>query len=177
MPRANWGIEASDVDEFDRDSQYKPYLGLVPPDGVYVFLLKKLQFVAGTNQKNPQLRTGLELVPREGAKEDEFDGYFIMDFLPISQKTQFRYVPLLDALGVTGREFIDRTVTDEEGNIKKIGKWRNTGEEYLFALLKTGTDQNGEPRKEVGWYGEYTEDYDEDDVDDEEEYYDEEDPV
>lgn len=173
MPRANWGIDASDVDDFDRDSVYKPYTGPVPPDGVYLFLIKKLQFVAGTKSKLPQLRVGLELVPREDANEDRYDEYFIMDFLHISDKTKFRYVPFLDAIGVTGREFTTRTVTREDGNIVKIGKWQNSGEEYVYAQIKTGEDQDGNKRKEIGTYVAY----DEEEEDTDEDYYDEEDPV
>lgn len=181
MPKANWGINSSDVDDFDRDSQYKPYTGPIPPNAVYVWEIKVLKFIARTRGKNPQLRVGLELVPREGMDEDQYEGYFKMAFLPVTDRTAFRYVPFLDAIGVTGREFKDRTITDEEGNIKKIGKWRNTGDELIFAELKDDTDENGKPKKEIGWMGPYEEDeYDEDDEDedDDEEYADdEEDPV
>lgn len=174
MPRANWGIDASDVDDFDRDSVYKPYTGPVPPDAVYLFLIKKLQFVAADRKKLPQLRVGLELVPREDADEERYDGYFIMDFLHISDKTKFRYVPFLDAIGVSGKEFTTRTVTKEGGEIVKIGAWRNTGEEYIYAQLTTGTDQDGNSKKEIRTYVAYEEEAEDDeDYDD----YDEEDPV
>lgn len=175
MPRANWGIDASDVDEFDRDSQYKPYTGPTPPLGVYMWLIKKLQFVAGTREKNPQLRVGLELVPRADAPdESKYADYFRMAFLVVSEKTRFQYVPFLDAIGVSGREFTKDTIMDAEGNVKKIGKWRNTGEEYVMAELKNGEDQNGNSRLEIGYIGP-VEDYDEEESDDD--YYDEEDPV
>lgn len=174
MPRANWGIDASDVDDFDRDSVYKPYTGPIPPDAVYLFLIKKLQFVAPDRKKLPQLRVGLELVPREDADEERYAEYFIMDFLHISDKTKFRYVPFLDAIGVSGREFTTRTVTKEDGNIVKIGSWRNTGEEYVYAQLITGTDQDGNSKKEIRTYVAY-----EEEAEESEEEYDEydEDPV
>jgi hypothetical protein len=173
MPKANWGIGASDVDEFDRDSQYKPYTGPTPPNGVYVWNINVLKFVSGTKEKNPQLRVGLELIPREGREdEEEYEGYFNMDFLPITDKTAFRYVPFLDAIGVSGREFTQRTITDEEGNIKKIGSWRNTGQELIMAQLKDGTDANNKPVKVLGWYGPFEEDEGEEADDDE--YYDDE---
>jgi len=171
MPKANWGIDAADVDEFDRDSIYKPYSGPVPPPGVYLWQIQKLQSVKGTREKHPQLRVGLELVPREDHDEDKYSGYYKMAFLPVTNSTNFRYVPFLDAIGVSGREFKSGTITDEEGNIKKIGKWRNTGEEYVMAQLKTTTDQNGDPALEIGWFG--AADFEEDpDDDDEEEYAD-----
>lgn len=178
MPRANWGISASDVDEFDRESQYKPYAGPIPPSGpVYLWLIKKLQFISGTKSKLPQLRVGLELVPREDRDEEQYEGYFVMAFLPVSEKTNFRYVPFLDAIGVTGREFERGTMYDEQGNIKKIGKWRNTGEEYICAQLKDGEDEKGNPRKEVGTFLEVPEEYFEDEDSDDDYYDEEEDPV
>lgn len=179
MPKVRWGVKASDVDDFDRDSQYKPYDGPIPVNGVYMFQLKVLKYAAATSSNLPQLRFGLELVPRPGRKEErKYAGYFIMSFPPVSPRTQFRYVPLLDALGVTGEEFENRTITDNDGNITKIGKWRNTGEELILAEIKDGVDQNNNPRKEIGWVGYVPEDEEdgeeisEDDY--EEEDYDEE---
>lgn len=171
MPVVKWGIGAGDVDDFDRDSQSTPYRGPVPPDGVYEFQVELLQYRAATKDKFPQLRIGLKLVPREGFDEDRFDGYWIMNFVPISDRTQFRYVPFLDAIGVSGDEFAHKTRTDENGNIQRIGRWRNTGDEIIAAQLKTGSDQNGDPRKEISWMGPTTE-Y-EVEGDEEEEYYDE----
>lgn len=167
MPKVNWGVRAADIDNFDRDSQYAPYDGPIPPNGVYQFKVKVLKSVAGTREKNPQLRVGLELVPRKGRKEERrMQGYFIMAFLPIMEKTQFRYVPFLDALGVSGREFERGTITDEEGNVRKIGRWRNTSEEIIKAEIKDGQDQDGNPRKDVGWMGALTDEEPDDDGDD-----------
>lgn len=179
MPKVRWGINARTVDEtFDRESQFKPYDGPTPTNGVYQFQVKVLKSVAGTREKLPQLRIGLELVPRSGRKDERrYAGYFIMVFAPISDKTAFRYVPFLDAIGVSVRDFADRTNVDEDGNIKSIGKWRNDGKTLVAAELRDGTDDKGNSRKEVGWIGELNEDADTDDDEedyDEEEYDDEE---
>lgn len=178
MPKVRWGINAREVDSsFDRDSQYKPYDGPVPPNGVYHFQVKVLKCVAGTRQKLPQLRIGLELVPREGRKDERrYKGYFIMAFLPISDKTAFRYVPFLDAIGVSVGDFADRTNPDSDGNVKSIGKWRNDGKELIAVELKDGQDQNGNSRKETGWMGAIDDEGDdeEEDYDDDEEEYDDE---
>jgi len=183
MPRVRWGISASDVNDWDRDSQYKPYDGPQPPNGVYQFQLKVLKYAAATGDKLPQLRIGLALVPRSGRKEErKYDGYFIMGFPPVSKRTQFRYVPFLDALGVSGEDFENRTITDHEGNITKIGKWRNDGQEIILAEIKDGVDQNNNARKEIGWMGyvpeeddDGGEEIDEEDYDEEETYDEEED--
>jgi len=172
MPKADWGVNSRDIDNFDRDSQYKPYDGPIPENAVYHWKIKVLKSIAGTKAKLPQLRVGLELVPRKGRNEKKYSGYFMMAFIPVSDKTEFRYVPFLDAIGVTGREFTNGTVTDDEGNIKKIGKWRNNGDEIIAAQLGDGEDEKGNARKEIKWMGEInsepeSEEDDEDEFDDE----------
>jgi hypothetical protein len=59
MPRAQWGINAGDVDDYDRSSQFKPYTGQIPPNGVYEFLIRALKYMPATADKNPQLRTSI----------------------------------------------------------------------------------------------------------------------
>lgn len=176
MPKVNWGVSSADVDNFDREKQFKPYDGPIPSNGVYRWTIKVLKHVAGTREKNPQLRIGLELVPRTKA-EKRMAGYFVMIFPPITERTQFRYVPFLDAIGVSANEFTRGTITDEEGNIKKIGRWRNTGDVTILAELKDDVDQHGNPRKDIGWMGidegddaleDDDEEVDEDDYDDDE---------
>lgn len=172
--RVQWNIDAGDVDDFDRNSQYRPYDGPIPINGIYQWRVKVLKHTAATRQKNPQLRVGLELVPRKNRRDEKvYAGYFLMAFLPITDKTAFRYVPFLDAIGVSGREFTRGTVTDEEGNVIKIGRWRNKGEALIKAEIRDGEDQNGNSRKEIGWMGALTddepddadEDFDDEDVD------------
>lgn len=182
MPRVNWGVSARDIDNFDREAQYKPYDGPIPRNGVYRWKVKKLQYVAATREKNPQLRIGLELIPRKGRKEERaYKGFFVMLFPPVTDRTQFRYVPFLDAIGVSASDFEKRTLADEEGNIKSIGKWRNDGQQIIKGELKDDQDQNGNPRKDIGWMGAddgETSDADEeefDEDDDEAGDYDEED--
>lgn len=171
MPRANWGIEASEVDDFDRDSQYTPYTGPMPPRGgtVYQWKIKVAKFIAGDRKKFPQLRLGLELAPRAEYDEKQYKGYFVMAFIPVSDRTQFRYVPFLDAIGVSGADFKRRTLTDEEGNIRRIGDWRNDGKTLVLAELKDGRDQDDNPRAEIGWIGAADSSNDVD-TEDEEEY-------
>lgn len=178
MPKIRWGISAKDIDDFDRDSQYKPYTGPQPPNGVYQFKIKRLKSVAPTKDKLPALHVGLELVPRN-KEERRFAGFFVMAFLNIGEKNQFTYVPFCDAIGVSGTDFTDRTIADQEGNVKRIGQWKMTGEELIMAQIKDGEDQKGKPRKEVGWMGPLVEfdsdDDDEEELDDDDDYYDDED--
>lgn len=171
MGVVRWNIKASAIDDFDRSKQYTPYTGPIPPDAVYVFLIKKMQYVPGTRDKLDQLRVGMELVPRKGMGEGKYKGYFVMNFIPVADNTGFRYVPLCDALGVSGTDFTERMRVDREGNVQRIGQWRNTGEQEILAQIVTGYDEKGEPRKEVKWMGplqEPDEDDEEYDSDDEE---------
>lgn len=164
MPKVNWGVGAAEIDDFDRSSQYMPYTGPTPPDGMYLWQIKVLQSIAGTKDKFPQLRIGLAFVPREGRDgedryiDDNDQPYWIMAFLPITDKTAWRYVPFLDSIGVSGAEFTRGTLTDEEGNVKKIGRWKNSGEELVLAQLKTGNDQHGNPQKQIGVFAPAPED-------------------
>lgn len=174
MPRVRWGIKATTVDNFDRDSQYKPYDGPIPMNGVYQFRVKLLRYVPKTADKLPQLRVGLELVPREGRREERrISGFWIMAFLPVSDKTAFRYVPFLDAIDVTGEDFELRTSTDTDGNITRIGQWRNDGKQLILAELKDGQDEKGNPRKEIGYMTYVPDDEEEDEEEDDEDYDDE----
>src|SRR4051812_29375161 len=160
MPRVKWGVSASDADDFDRDSQFKPYAGPTPPTNVvYAWRIKVMWSVDGDRKRNPQWRVGLELVPRAGFNEGKYRGFFVMDFIPIANNTQFRWVPLLDALGISGREFETQTVRDTDGKVTKIGRWRNNGDTVVIAQLVEGKDQDGKPRLEIkgGTYGDLPE--------------------
>lgn len=194
MPKVNWGIKASDVDEYD-PNQFRPYDGPIPPSGVYEWQVKFVKFAAATDGKLPQLRAGLELIPRRGRKDEkQFAGYFIMAFMSVSERTQGFYVPFLSALGVSGRDFEQRTIADQEGNIQKIGAWRNTGDTMVKGELKDDVDQNGNPRKRMNWFGpigeaataddtdagdeeewDADEDYDDEDYDDDDDSWEEDD--
>lgn len=171
MPVARWGIDASDVDDFDRSSQFTPYRGPQPPTGrVFDFAIKNLKYVAATKESVPQLRVGLELDPHPRRKDEaKYGGYFIMAFLDISDSMKWKYVPFLDAIGVSGSDFAKRTIIDEDGNIKKIGKWKNSGEELISVQLKENT-YKGKTTIQTGWMGPCLDDDEESEEDD----YDEE---
>lgn len=173
MPKVNWGVSSGDVDAFDRDSQFKPYAGPAVPNGVYRMRVKSAKRIAAAQGKYPQLRLGLELVPRNAA-ERKFSDYFIMAFLPVMNKTQFRYVPFLDAIGVSATDFTARTVADEEGDIKRIGQWKNDGNTLIMVQLKSGEDDKGNPRQDVGTFLANVESDDDEDIDEDEDAYDDE---
>lgn len=165
MPRANWGVTASDVDQYDRSTQFKPYTGEVPPNGVYEFLIRTLKYMPATEDKNPQLRLGVALAPRASRpRETRYDDFYVTTFIPVTPKSQFRYVPLLDALGVTSKEFVSKTIVDAEGNITSIGNWRQDGEQYICCQLVDSNGGDERYPKDIKWIGPVDEVEDADDV-------------
>jgi hypothetical protein len=173
MPKMDWGISRSVIDDFDRSKQYAPYTGPEPRNGVYQWKVKVLKTAPATRDKHPQLRIGLELVPRN-KEEKRYAGYFLMLFRSITPdgRNDFTWVPFIDALGVTSTDFTNRTITDNDGNVQKIGKWTNRQDALILAQLKDDSDQQGNARKEIGWFGPLNEDdegdeeYDDGDPDD-----------
>lgn len=178
MPKVNWGFRVSDhVDDFDRSSQFKIYTGPKPPTGAYLWRLKVLKHAAETDSKAAQLRPGLELVPRAGYDEKKYAGFYTTAFLNISDNERARgfWVPFLDALGVTGREFQNGTMVDNEGNVTKIGKWVNRGDSLVIAQLSYELYQD-EWKARIGRFQSVEEDYEEEAADgtDEDDEYDSE---
>lgn len=151
MPHINWNMSGRKLRDFDRSKQFAPYTGPVPPNAVYKFKVKVFKYVEATRDKWEQIRIGLELVPRN-AEEQRFGGFFVMAFRALADNNEFTYVPFFDAIGVTDADW-DRTIADEEGNIKKIGRWRHDGTTEILARLcdKVGTDDV--TRKDVDWFG------------------------
>lgn len=172
MPKMDWGLSQGVVENFDRGKVFAPYKGQTPPTGaVYAWALKSLKLVSGTKDKLPQLRAGLEIYPRS-AEERRYKGFYRSTFSPVADHTAFRYVPFLDALGITEREFRRGTIHDSEGNIKSIGRWKfEPGKTILLAQLIDEIDQNNKSRASIRdtWFEAYdpaNDEYaDDDDID------------
>jgi hypothetical protein len=158
MARKIWsGISGKSLDETDR-SEFKPYGGPIPPNELFCFKINALKH-GKSSKGTSQLIIGLTLVPRASRPEDKrYADYRIMDYIPVMESTQWRLVPFLDAIGVSGDDFEKRTMDSGEKDrwgsvpITKIGRWINDGKQYVMALLRDGEDQNGKTRKEIGGY-------------------------
>jgi len=173
MPKASWGLSAGTVSDFDRDSTYKPYQGPLPPNAVYKWRVINAFYAAATGEKLPQLRLLLGLVPRDKS-EKRYEGFTCMAMAPVGDTTAFRYVPFLDAIGVTENDFNNRTDTDNEGKIRKIGKWLNNGKTEVAAQLEDNDFEGSKYPKSIGWVGEL-EEYEPAEDEEEDEEYEEED--
>lgn len=168
MPRAQWGLSAGTVSDFDRDKQFKPYQGPLPPNAVYAWRVVNAYYAAATDKNLPQLRLLLSLEPRE-RKENRYKGFMCMAMAPVGDNTGFRYVPFLDAIGVSENDFLNRTDVDGEGRIRKIGKWVNNGKTLVAGQLEDNDYEGSKYPKQIGWVGEL-EEYEPDEEEDEEEY-------
>ncbi len=170
MPKADWGLSAGTVSDFDREKQFTPYQGPLPPNAVYAWKVVNAYYAAATGEKLPQLRLLLSLEPRDRS-EKKYAGFMCMAMAPVGDNTGFRYVPFLDAIGVSESDFFNRTDVDGEGRIRKIGKWLNNGKTVVAAQLEDNDYEGSKYPKAIGWVGELTAyEPDEDEEDDEEEY-------
>ncbi|MGH7774445.1 MAG: hypothetical protein ACREQA_19655 [Candidatus Binatia bacterium] len=176
MPKGNWGSgkdtpSQKDIDGYDRSGQR--YMGPLPRNGAYRGTIKTLRQVKEKG-KFPSLRPGLELVPRDKS-EKRYKGYFVMDFLPIKKGTEFRYVPFLDAIGVSGTDFLKHTKIDEDGNVLKIGKWvMKNADDIIFSITDNDGEQADKYPKQINGYAPLTEDSTSDDEDEEADDWDDE---
>lgn len=194
MPRVRWGDEEELLEageSWDPEDQIQPYDGPTPPNGLYYWDIKVLKYRQGKNL--PQLMIGLELAPRRSRSEDKkYAKYFILDFAPVAPQTNFRWMPFLAAIGVSPSDLIKKCITDEDGNVTKIGRWvKKDKGNWIAANLVDDKDQNGNPRKAISGYFEpkgasntatpepeeeeyEEEEYEAEDIESEEEYEEEE---
>lgn len=131
MPKFKWELDAAELDEAARnDEQYAPYDGPTPPTGVYGFRIKRIK-TGESNAGNDRLQVTLILDPRGRKDHKKFAGFPVMDFIPVMSSTSWRVSRLLGALGVSSREFVNKTVVDEDGVVQKIGSVRIEGADIL----------------------------------------------
>lgn len=130
--RVTWGDEdlESALDDYE-GSEFKTYEGERPRKGTYQFKLVKLEQTKSSGGW-PQLIAHWELAPNK-LQHKEFKGYYMRDYIVVKPdgSTAFRVRPLLDALGVTAKQF--RTATQAN----KTDKTTNNGE-VIFEIFKIG---------------------------------------
>ena len=159
MGKVRWGggITGASLDRTERDG-FEPYTGPAVPNGVYCWKIKVLR-KGKSSGGYAQLIVGLELTPRQSRPEEKkYKGYFLTDYIVVTEGSQFRVVRFTDAIGVTGADFAERTITAGEPNargsveIAKIGRWVHNKKQYVMASIVDDMDQNGSSRKVIGGY-------------------------
>jgi len=151
MPKATWG---SDLDEEAIESAESRgvYAGDLPPAGVYRFKLKTLK-KAKSKQGNPMVRFFGVIDGTWKDKHAKFDGAPLWVDTAVMESTAWRIKALVQGLGVTAREFMASTVTDDaepEANIIKIGKKKISEGLEIYVNVKKEDGENGERLTVVG---------------------------
>lgn len=166
MPKMTWGSEI-DADAIENAETREQYAGEIPPSGVYRFKIRFMQKTVSSN-KNPMLKVLLILDGSWKPEHKQYDGCPVWEQIPVIPSTAFRVRELCDALNVTAKEFMDKTVGDDEGFVQKIGKLRIADEDRLV-MYKAKRDDDPEyglrlarPNKGAGFLPFQEEDDDED---------------
>lgn len=160
MGKVKWGggLSGGDFDNADRN-QFSPYDGPpVPTNTLFCWKVKILKRGKSTGGHD-QLIVGLELTPRRSRPDEKpYAGFYTTDYIIVREDTLFRVAPFLDAIGVSGADFAERTDVEREADsrgsrsILKIGRWVNNGKNYVMATLVDSDDGKGNPRKKIGSY-------------------------
>lgn len=169
MPKAKWGSDLTVDDIENAESTNGSYTGPIPPSGVYLFTLKKMQKGTSKND-NPKVFMVWEMA-KTGAKKDQkkWAGAPLFDHMPVGASSAFRAKALCAALGVTSKDFLNKTIIDEEDNITKIGNLKiEAGAIQAFINVKRESDADNGDRLVLngGGYLPMPEDSGDDDSDD-----------
>lgn len=175
MPKVKWeSISEQDIDEAQTN---QAYAGKVPPAGVYRFELRVLK-TGESGEGNPKLVIGCFLDGSWRPEHKKYDGCPMWDHLAVIQSQNFKVRAFCDALGVTSKQFMTQTMTDEDDNILKIGTLKIKDEGLLIyaAVQKTNDPDYGEqirPARGGGYMPAPEDDDDSDEADGDGEYEDE----
>lgn len=133
MVKIAWGDDDLEtaLDEWEDTGGYNEYTGDRPKPGTYQFKLVRLEQTKSSGGF-PQLIAHWELAPHK-PEHKAYKGYYGRDYIIVKSdgSTAFRVRPLMDALGVTARQF--RTATQAN----KTDRTTNNGDE-IFEIFKIG---------------------------------------
>lgn len=120
MPKLKWGGPTASVDDINNveDKGYKPYMGSMPPAGVYRFRVISLK-QGESGSGNSKLVVFLKLDGSWKKEHKKFDGAPVFDHLPMTVAGRVR--SLVDGLGVTAQDLLNRSIVDDQGKIVRIG--------------------------------------------------------
>jgi hypothetical protein len=149
VPKLKWGSDLTSTDVEEASDGYK---GKVPPPGLYRFKLRMAQSTKSSND-NPMVVLLLILDGSWKKEHKQYEGAPLWDRITVIKTTAGRVKAFCDALNVTYDDFLAKTMSDEEGNITKVGKLKIKDEDLLL-YIKTGTEKyEGEDRLKVARNG------------------------
>jgi hypothetical protein len=169
MPKAKWGsgdeaLTAADIDGAQSNQQFTPYLGDVPPAGLYRFVIKSMtQGTSGTG--NPKLLIISELDGSWKPNHAKYDGCPLFDHMPVMKSTAFRQKALNEAIGATGKDFLNM-ILDEKGKVTKYGSIGDPAGLLVYISVKRSTPTEKYPDPSLQLNGTGYLPVDDDDVED-----------
>jgi hypothetical protein len=125
MPRMKWGADFDELPEDWDESDFTEYDGPVPPSKKLLKGEAKKMWAATSSSGNEMLVVLFEASGNKGENE-KYNGWSTFERIPLIPKMNWKYGPLLEALGVTLDDVKRKTLVAEEDDnvgtpIKKIG--------------------------------------------------------
>lgn len=144
MPRLKLSDDEFDPDaldvEYNKDG-YDDYAGEIPPTGTMLLgRVKKLWWTYSGNE-DPMIKALFIAEDNEDGLE-EYDGLPVWDNLTFIPAAAFKYMPFLDALGLTLQQIKTKLyIADDEDNlgtpIERIGDWKpNSDDAWAMVTIK-----------------------------------------
>lgn len=141
MPKVRWGFDTSA--EPEEPAGFVDYEGPVPPTGVYSCVLKRLGIKTNCNGDD-MLNGLLEIREPAGSDKAQFNGYgfwFNQNLTP--QGLPYFKPFLINGLGVTWKDFVDKTICESEERptqIVRIGRVEIQDREIPMKVQAKHTD-------------------------------------
>ncbi len=179
--KVKWAIDGSEPDDLpdfqSNDDIVRKNKGKLPPKGRTRVLVKKV--TSKENKNGDQMLTvTCEIAEKGSKKEEAFNGYTMWERLNITEQGKPYVKRFLTAIGVTWKDFVNKTVADasvEPMVINKIGSVKLDRPVEAYVSVRYGTNQADEEEAEVGRFlAPVDEDEEEPDDDDADESEDEE---
>jgi hypothetical protein len=170
MPKKmNWSVTGSEVDEIEAGDDFRPYDGPIPPNNTILLCdVKSIKSEKSKEKANPMLTVMLVVNETDKAKK-KYNGLPLWERITVVPQNAWKIRQWLDAIGATGRDW-DKTLVDDDDMVIKFGSIKVAGLQVEITTKK-GTNQDGDPRAEVGNFLPLEDEDDEEDADE----YDEDD--
>jgi hypothetical protein len=162
MAKVTWGgaeLESALSDYEADEQQYESYDGERPPKGLYRWNIRMEKTISsgGFNQ----LIVHLTLDPHN-SRTNQYKGYYCRDYIIVKEdgSTAFRVRPLLDAMGVTAKQFRQQTLsnptdrtTNNDQKIEEVVKIGPVKIEGLQLMARIAPDKKKPEYERVFWVG------------------------